>query len=132
MGMPEWLARNPAAAEAGFGRALLRGIAVRMRTPEDDPILALLEGERPQALDAALTAWRVGADRWLRRRVRRRLVDVVRRRGALLVVDNRAEVRFPLDAADIALRRLALDVDPGWTSWLGLAVRYHYRAEPLS
>jgi len=33
---------------------------------------------------------------------------------------------FPPAAADIRLRRHALDVDPGWTDWLGLAVRYLY------
>jgi hypothetical protein len=38
-------------------------------------------------------------------------------------------VRFRLDQADIALRRRALDVDPGWVDWLGLEVTYAYRDE---
>ena len=79
-----------------------------------------------------LEAWRAGLDRWLRRRVRLRLSELARRRGWLHLTDDTLLVRFPLEAADLRLRRLALDADPGWVPWLGLAVRYHYRDTPLA
>jgi hypothetical protein len=80
---------------------------------------------------AAITAWRVGLDRWLRRTARVKLAEVVRRRGGVLLAGDRLDVRFPLAAADIRLRRHALDLDPLWTPWLGLAVRYHFQDQPL-
>jgi hypothetical protein len=129
MGIGAWIARTGPAP--GFGRALLRHIAARARHPPDDPLFALLPGVDDAADAAALAAFRVGLDRWLRRRVRRRLCDLARRGGALLAADTTLHVRFPPDAADLRLRRAALDVDPGWLPWLGLAVRYHYRDEPL-
>ena len=71
-------------------------------------------------------SWRIGLDRWLERRARIKLARLVWRPGWLRVTDERLIVRFPPAAADIRLRRRALDVDPGWTDWLGLAVRYLY------
>ena len=53
------------------------------------------------------------------------------RRGHLLGERDRVLIRFPVATADIRLRRRALDVDPGWTPWLGLVVLYVYRDEPL-
>ena len=79
---------------------------------------------------ALLTAWRVGLDRWLRRTAGLRLTDVVHRRGWLTDTGEHLSVRFRIDDADIRLRRRALDIDPGWVSWLGRVVRYHYRDEP--
>ena len=61
-----------------------------------------------------------------------RLSELARRRGWLHLTDDTLLVRFPLEAADLRLRRLALDADPGWVPWLGLAVRYHYRDTPLA
>jgi hypothetical protein len=61
-----------------------------------------------------------------------RLADLVRRRGWLHLAETTLSVRFPLEAADLRLRRLALDADPHWVPWLGLSVRYHYRDAPLA
>jgi hypothetical protein len=47
-------------------------------------------------------------------------------------MEDRIAIRFPADAADPRLRRLALDVDPGWVPWLGLAIRYHFRDDAVS
>jgi len=131
LGLPEWLADRPDLAAEGFARALLHTIAARMGAPPDDPALAILAREAPRAWAGDLTAWRVGLDRWLRRTAQIRLADVVRRRGALLVHEDVVEARFRLALAEVRLRRRALDLDPHWTPWLGLSVRYHYRDEPL-
>jgi len=131
LGLPEWLAGRPDLAADGFAHALLHTIAARMGAPPDDPALAILAREAPRAWAGDLTAWRVGLDRWLRRTAQIRLADVVRRRGALLVHEDVVEARFRLALAEVRLRRRALDLDPHWTPWLGLSVRYHYRDEPL-
>jgi hypothetical protein len=129
MGLGEWLDRHPALAAAGFARALLRHVARRMRVPPEDSLFTLL-GEDHAAPRPPLDAWRIGLDRWLRRRARRRLADVARRPGWLRRDDDSLVIRFAADAADLRLRRQALDVDPGWVPWLGCAVRYHFRDAP--
>ena len=131
LGLGARLERDADAAASGFGRHLLRHIAARARVAPDDALFTLLTAPDPPPYPDALRAWRVGLDRWLRRRARLRLSELARVRGWLHLTDSTLLVRFPLDAADIRLRRLALDSDPGWVPWLGLAVQYHYRDAPL-
>lgn len=126
LGLPGWLDRHPHLAATGFARGLLRHIALRHRIPPEDPLLAVLIEDAAHP-PAALDAWRVGLDRWLRRRARRRLAGIVRRPGWLSLAEDRLLLRFPPGSADLNLRRLALDVDPGWVPWLGLAIRYAFR-----
>lgn len=123
LGLGPWITSRDA---PGFGPALLRDIALRQRIPPDDPVFELL-APPPEAADAAaLCAWRVGLDRWLRRRARRRVADLVRRPGRLTLAGDRLTVGFPLGAADLALRRRALDRDQGWLPWLGLALFFSF------
>jgi hypothetical protein len=131
LGLGAHLARDADAAASGFGRHLLRHIAARARVAPEDALFALLTAPDSPPSPDALRAWRVGLDRWLRRRVRLRLSDLARVRGWVQLTDTTLLVRFPLDAADIRLRRLALDSDPGWVPWLGLVVRYRYGDAPL-
>lgn len=132
LGWREWLADRPDLLATDPGRLLLRTIAAHHRVPPDDPALA------PLAFDQAGFAppgwarlWRTALDRWLRRRAGVGLSHLVWRPGWLRFADDRLTVRFPLAAADIRLRRRALDVDPGWTDWLGLSVRYAFAERPL-
>ncbi len=37
------------------------------------------------------------------------------------------DIHLPQAELDIAVRRAALDLDPGWVDWLGTVVRFHYR-----
>lgn len=127
MGLREWLEARPALLSGDPGRALIRTIAAHHLVLPDDPALAPLAvpaGEFEPPPWALL--WRAGLDRWLRRRAHVALDRLVWRAGWLRLVDDRLAVRFPPQAADIRLRRHALDVDPGWTDWLGLSVRYLY------
>jgi hypothetical protein len=36
------------------------------------------------------------------------------------------DVDFRLSQADVRIRRVALDVDPGWVPWLGRVVQFSY------
>lgn len=54
------------------------------------------------------------------------LAAVVARPGAVLHTRTGVDVIFDLADADLAIRRPALDVDPGWLPWLGRVVHYHY------
>lgn len=55
-----------------------------------------------------------------------RLAAICRRPGRIRFEPGWIEVHLPLDAADARLRRLALDIDPGWLPWLGCVVRICY------
>jgi hypothetical protein len=132
LGLGAWSAAGPRHAADGFGRHLLCHIARRARLPPEDCLFAMLEAPDTMPDAVTLQTWRVGLDRWLRRRTRLRLADLARRRGWLLRVDTTLLVRFPMQAAELRLRRLALDIDPGWVPWLGLSVRYHFSDTALA
>ncbi len=127
LGFREWLRERPSLLRQDAGRTLIRTLARRHRVPDSDPALAPFE-----ALDALgetpdwARFWHKGLDGWLRRRAGMPLHRLLRKRGEVELADEALTVRFPLDAADIRLRRRALDVDPGWVDWLGLSVRYRY------
>jgi len=55
-----------------------------------------------------------------------RLAAICRRPGRIRFEPGWIEVHLLLDAADARLRRLALDIDPGWLPWLGCVVRICY------
>lgn len=54
------------------------------------------------------------------------LARVLLRPGALNLTDWEAELVWPLASADLALRRIAWDLDPGWIPWLGRVIRFRY------
>jgi len=129
MGFREWLAERPATLCDDPGRILLRTIARHHRVSDRDPAFLPLsspDGEEERAPPEWALLWRFGLDRWLRRRAKMPLHALIRRRGWLRISEERLVVRFPPNAVDMRLRRRALDVDPGWTDWLGLVVRYLY------
>lgn len=130
LGLRQWFASNPELLGDNPGGQLVRAIALHHRTPPRDPALAGLEFADAEAVLPEWTMlWRKGLDRWLRRRARRRLHDLVRRPGKLLWSEGALQVSFPVADADLRLRRLTLDRDPGWTDWLGLSIRYRFVGE---
>src|SRR5690606_36400188 len=127
LGFREWLAHQTALLGENPGHELLRAIALRHRVPPDDPALARLDTGPTGGIVAPWTeTWRHALDAWLRHKARRRIHDLVPRPGTIVECEERMDIRFPLAAADLRLRRLALDSDPGWTDWLGLSIRYRF------
>jgi hypothetical protein len=55
-----------------------------------------------------------------------RLAWVCRRPGRLHLEPGWVELTLPLDSVDTRIRRLGLDLDPGWLAWLGCVVRIRY------
>lgn len=126
------------------------GAAARERCWRDPlfaalPVVELLSQAQPtggRALDAAqlLAHWRAqpGPVRQLGRRAWRRLQCALREHGwrsPRELLAGRAwvqlsathlDVVYALDQADASVRRLGLDLDPGWVPWLGRIVTLHY------
>jgi hypothetical protein len=150
LGFDEALVAQPALTEVDFPARLLRFIGSRVGLPAEDPLAlgfadfdpgAALpnEWEMPEAarrelafpvprqhLNSPLLAWLTATRRWCRRRARIGLVSLICRPGKVVVSRTHLEISFDLRAVDIRLRRLALDVDPGWVRWLGRVVQFHY------
>jgi hypothetical protein len=131
LGLPAWLAAPAVPVEAGFGARLLCDIACRTGIPADDAgvrvwsdphqTAALAAQERP-----ALDEWNVRLSCWLREREKLTSSRVVRRPAWLSATRTHVDVLFGVNDADVLLRALGLDVNPGWVPWLGRVVQFHY------
>lgn len=77
----------------------------------------------------ATHAWLGACRRWLRHQAGIGIATLVGRPAALALTPTHVDLFFALDQADLRLRRLGLDLDPGWLPWLGRVVNFHYRRE---
>ncbi len=117
-------------------RLLLHALGRALGVPADDAVLlAFCGGALPTAEPSPATlaaAERVAAEweRWLARKARElpepRVLAVCQRPGRLRMEPGWIELHLSLDQVDTAIRRLALDLDPGWLPWLGCVVRIVY------
>lgn len=79
--------------------------------------------------DLVLHAWLTATRRWLRRHARLGLANVVLRAGRITATRTHIDLFFDLDQADIRVRRVGLDIDPGWIPWLGRVLYFHYEEQ---
>ena len=54
------------------------------------------------------------------------LTTLIRRPGRVHISRTHIAAGFALSQIDVRLRRLALDVDPGWVPWMGRVVQFNY------
>jgi hypothetical protein len=123
LGLPQRLHDDDAACR--FTAAVLRLALQRSHAPPDDPMWQLvLAGEEavPPEAAAALAQTR----RWLHHAGRLGLVRLVRRPARLSWTPTHVDLHFTLDQCDLGVRRLGLDLDPGWLPWFGRVVGFHY------
>lgn len=145
LGIARLLQGTPALVESAFVARLLIRLAMRAGVDPADPAIRLLEAEvellrlaltAPQPDDTTLLrSWSLAIRRWCRQTGRLDVRDVVRRSGRVSVTRTDLDVSLPLAHADIRIRRIGLDIDPGWLPWFGRVVRFHYTlddtGEPL-
>ena len=115
---------------------LLRALAHALGAPDDDPAVAAFcggnvpPGEIPAGFAASAAAHAQGLEQWLADAAPDlappRLDAVCRRAGQLHFRPGWTELRLPLSGVDTAVRRLGLDLDPGWLPWLGCVVSIRY------
>lgn len=159
LGLPQWLAEAPDAGfTPRVLQQALRRLRVPVHDPAwalvaagvaeagmqaapapacwSDPLLAG-SPDLTQALhaatdpDAQAAMWLTAARRWLRRAGRIGLASLVLRPGFIGLSPTHADLHFRLHDTDLRVRRLGLDLDPGWLPWFGRVVAFHYhRALP--
>jgi hypothetical protein len=155
LGIADALAASPALAEARFAEHILQRLAAHAQVASDDPIrhgLALETADFlpdglftdprvwPRNWPAAsrtrsdghtlLCIWAVAVRRWCRRTAGITVREIVGRHGAIWLTRADIDVTLPLSALDVRIRRVGLDINPGWLPWfgrLGRVVRFHYR-----
>ena len=116
----------------------LRAIAQALGVPDDDPAMrafcggAELDDRASPALRARAEARVADWSDWLDEAApdlpAPRLAGVCQRPGRLRFEAGWIEVHLPLDSVQTPIRRLGLDLDPGWLSWLGCVLRICYDA----
>lgn len=76
--------------------------------------------------ELALGAWLIALRRWVRRYTRMGLRDVIKRRGYIRATRTHIDIFFEHRRADLRIRMVGLDLDPGWVAWFGRVVAFHY------
>ena len=128
-----WLANHPQLLELDWPRHLLLRIAAQLGIPPEDPVLAALAadglepGPQVVVLNSISRHWSKILQRWSQAPGRLSLAALVHRPGSLVWQRTHLDLYFDHRQAEIRVRRLGLDVDPGWVSWLALVVQFHYR-----
>jgi hypothetical protein len=155
LGLPAALAADPQLLEARFVAHLLKRLALHAKVALDDPILRCIDAETlepfPDVLPAdarvwprgwpqrrgdgraLLRIWSVAVRRWCCRNAGITVREIVRRGGRVWLTRSDLDVTLPLAALDVRIRRVGLDIDPGWLPWFGRygrVVRFHYRDRP--
>jgi hypothetical protein len=157
VGIKDALASCPELAASNFVPKILRRLAAHAEVPAEDPIswcLDVAEAELPSAeyaiatqsvgawpwpsnlnvrpgtdcrMDVLVRLWALGVRRWCWREGRITVREIVCREGRVWLTRTDLDVTLPMDRADVRIRRIGLDIDPGWLPWFGKVVRFHYR-----
>ena len=155
LGIVEFMAAHPELADINFPWLLLRALARHTGIKDDDPIISFagkvsdenlacsFEVKLPEnwksvfpanyaigygELSAAtlIRCWIIAVHRWLKRYGHLKISEVVNRRGAVAYARPQTDITLLLNDVDMRIRRLGLDLDPGWVPWLGLILHIHY------
>lgn len=126
-GLPDFLKTFPDHARAEFPWQILRLALRHARAEADDPFVVALD-ELPTT-GQSLGRWLLAVNRLALRLTGMNLRAIVRRPALVTLTPTHIDVFFRASEAEIRLRRAGLDLDPGWVSWLGRAVSYHFNRE---
>jgi hypothetical protein len=115
-----------------FLARLLRFVGDYAGIGAGDPILrwsdTVEQQSEPEPIDErSLRIWLIRIRRWCWKNGRICVREIVSRRGYVTLTRTDLDVTLSIDSADIRIRRIGLDLDPGWLPWFGRVVRFHYR-----
>lgn len=153
LGICQFLELNPEMAECCFPQQFLINVGRRVGMIDSDPVMIALTDEEsylPGSSDFELNsellkyisgteaviktasdAWMVAVRHWCRMHAKMGLINLICRKGFVMVSRMHIDICFDLNQTDIRLRRQAIDVNPGWVPWLGRIIRFHYRDKTI-
>lgn len=115
---------------------LLRALARCLGVPDDDAAMRAFcadrvpEGETPAAQLRRAREMCAAWENWLAEAVpdlpEPRMASVCQRSGRIRFEPGWIELHLPMDCIDTRIRRIGLDLDPGWLPWLGAVLRIRY------
>jgi hypothetical protein len=109
------------------GVPLLKVLCAVSRTPASDPIRLYLDSfEMAPACELAVTYLAFALRRWLRRYAKMGARELTRRPGRVSITRTHIDVIFDHKQADMRIRKAGLDLNPGWTPFLGKIVQFQY------
>jgi hypothetical protein len=140
---PAWLLVAPPAGLAARGAGIAGPLVSTYGLPWRSPLLAppratpgapelAVALSHADSADAQAVLWLTAVRRWLRRAGHIGLASLVNRPARVSLTPTHADVHFMLGDADLRVRRLGLDADPGWLPWFGRVVSFHFRDQPRS
>ena len=121
--------------DPGDTTALVQAVAMALRVPIDDPVMSVMTaGQAWQeitpitqaAANRLVAQWAQWLDETLPDAPEPRLQWVCQRPGRLQIEPGWIELHLDMDQIDTRLRRVGLDVDPGWVPFIGAVVRICY------
>lgn len=126
LGLPKALADDPAWHD--LPQRIFAILLRRLSIVDEDPAWQLCEGGQLLEAGADLDAgrWLAACRGHLRLQLGIGLYSLVCRPAMMRITATHADVRLPIEAVDVRIRRAGLDIDPGWVAWLGRVLRFHY------
>ncbi len=122
-----FLESNPHLIEFDLPGMLLYTIAQRLDIPETDPVWEALPEPSNDFIDSTLLrSWLNSMRRWCRLNAEMGLHNLVTRSGQILITRTHLDIWFNPQQADLRIRRIGLDLNPGWVPWFGRVVAFHY------
>jgi hypothetical protein len=129
IGIEQAITSGGAEAAPNFVPRILARLAAHSGILPDDPIAVWLtsqmEDDTPPS-DRLLRVWALAVRRWCWRNGKITVSEIVARPGIFSVNRTGLDISLPLEEADVRIRRIGLDLDPGWLPWFGRVVRFHY------
>jgi hypothetical protein len=129
-------------AQAGFSQeapahtaALVQAVAMALHVPVDGPVMSVMTAGEPlkeiapttqAAANRLVAQWAQWLDETLPDAPEPRVQWVCHRPGRLQIEPGWIELHLDMDQIDTRLRRIGLDLDPGWVPFIGAVVRICY------
>jgi hypothetical protein len=160
LGIAATINAYPALADAELSTHIMSRLAVQAGVARDDAILHCFRPSQPnfhlasEALrdlqsqpsvwprdfvapskslagsESFLRLWALAVRRWCWRLGRLSVREIAIRPGHVWLTRSALDITMPFEAVDVRIRRIGLDINPGWLPWLGMHgkdVRFHYR-----
>jgi hypothetical protein len=135
LGIARVVEEHPELALTHFVEHVLLELSAQAGVRDDDPIVLPLvdhlDGgrDRQRYGDRRVRLWARAVRMWCRKYARLTVAEIVSRRGRVYATPTSIDIALPMSTVDVRIRRVGLDIDPGYVPWLARVVHFHYHHE---